>query len=107
MAPHKHIPPERLPLAQAAILMHRLDAHIPSLADAVFRQINGIPPKPERASVGTPGPGEQADERGLARAVIAKQSHDLSFRHVQIGVPQRRHRAERFSYPSYTEQHSH
>ena len=45
--------------------MHRLDAHIPGLADAVFRQINGIPPKPERAAVGTPGPGAPADEFAL------------------------------------------
>lgn len=87
--------------------MYRLDAPYPWPCGRCISQINGFP-QTERAAVGTPGPWRAvADERGSFRAVIAKQSHDLSFRYVQIGVPQRRrYRAERFSYPLATEQHS-
>ena len=78
-----------------------------ALRTLYFARSTGFPPNRNVPPSGRPAPDEQADERGLARAVIAKQCHDLTFRHVQIGVPQRRHRSERFPYPSYTEQHSH
>ena len=62
--------------------MHRLDAHIPGLADAVFRQINGIPPNLNVPPSGRPAPESRRTNVDLPGA-IAKQCHDLTFRHVQ------------------------
>ncbi len=105
VASHEHVPPEGLAFAQAAVLMDRFDAHVPGLADGIPVQRHGGPAAQERSGVRASGPGEQTDDGGRARAVVAEQRDHLALPYAQIGMAQRRHRTDRFPQAPYSEQH--
>ena len=69
---------------QAELLEHHADARLLALMGVVKRNLTAVEEDPAR--VGSVGAGQDVDQRGLARAVLAHQRQDLPVRHVQRHV---------------------
>ena len=94
LAPHEHVAPDRLLLAERALLIDGLDAetarprHRP-VVDALAMEIDLA------AGVGRVEAHHHLDERRLAGAVVAEQPDDLPPVDLEIDVRERPHFAER------------
>src|SRR6185437_6957014 len=93
-APHEHVAPDRLLLAERPLLVDRLDAERPRpryrpVIDPLAVEIDLT------AGVGLVEAHQGLDQRRLAGAIVAEETYDLARHHLEIDAVERTDLAER------------